>query len=258
MSDKTKPGDAPVTTSTRPVVSPELRARRQRDAGRGVSTKAEDRLIPLLYVLQTGSPQVDQRGNNYVQDAEPGDFYLRNALQPIRSGIEGLDVIPCKMLRRWVGWLPQRRGLVAEYEKPPAGTEFRIIKDNSGNDKEIMVQASTGHIIEDTRQFFLRIGGQSYMFPCTGTRHTFAREWQTHFNQLYDEDGNLLPAFAHHYRLTTRPIDWANFRWFGVKFEDLGDVTDMAEYDAAEQLCSNIERGLARIDKTSISDHGDM
>ena len=49
------------------------------DAGRGVSTKAEDQLIPILYVLQTNSPACDSRGPDYIDGAEPGHFLLRGA-----------------------------------------------------------------------------------------------------------------------------------------------------------------------------------
>jgi hypothetical protein len=54
-----------------------------RDAGLGVSDKAEDLLVPTLTVLQQNSPQCDKRGSKYVPDAEAGDFYLRTSLTPI-------------------------------------------------------------------------------------------------------------------------------------------------------------------------------
>src|SRR6516165_1233067 len=72
------------------------------DAGRGVSTKAEDAITPLITILQNNSPQCDKRGPEYVDGAEPGRFWLRNAVDPIRDEI---IAIPCAMARVWMEWL---------------------------------------------------------------------------------------------------------------------------------------------------------
>ena len=89
-----------------------------------------------------------------------------------------------------------------------------------------------------------------YVFPCKSTLHTFARAWNTHFQQLrHPETGKVLPSFYHRYRLTTVPTDNVKGKWFTVKFDDLGPVETRAEYDAAERLCDLVERGVARTEK---------
>ena len=71
---------------TRGELPAELLVDTEKDAGMGVSFKQEDQLLPLIYILQSGSPAVDKRGDNYIDGAEPGDFWLRNALDPIKNG----------------------------------------------------------------------------------------------------------------------------------------------------------------------------
>src|SRR6202035_3091033 len=65
-------------TALRPGGPPAALADRMKaDAGRGVSTAQEDNQVPLIYVLQPLSPQVDKRSEQYVEGAEPGDLWLR-------------------------------------------------------------------------------------------------------------------------------------------------------------------------------------
>jgi hypothetical protein len=216
-----------------------------RFSGRGVSMKAEDQLIPRIYLLQTNSPQVDKRGSKYVQDAEPGDFYLRTALQPIRSGLTGIEVQPCEMRRLWVEFLPNRQGFVTEHDRPPDDLESRINHDENGIEKIMQVRKSNNNIIQDTRQFYLLIEGQAYALGCTSTGHTFAREWVTHQHQLRLPNGDLLPAFAHKYLLTSTPASNAKGKWFGLKFADLG-LAGLADLEAGNRLFEAVTRGAVR------------
>jgi hypothetical protein len=216
-----------------------------RFSGRGVSTKAEDQLIPLIYLLQKGSPQVDKRGPKYVQDAEPGDFFLRGDLRPIRSGVTGIEVQPCQMLRKWVEWLPNRQGYVTEHDRPPADLESRISSEN-GIEKIVQVRKSNNNVIVDTRQFYVLVEGQPYQLPLKSTGHTVAREWTTHQNRLlHPITGNVLPAFAHRYLLTSIPVDGKKGNWFGLKFADRGPVSS-AELEAGNQLYEAVTRGTVR------------
>jgi hypothetical protein len=86
--------------------------------------------------------------------------------------------------------------------------------------------------------------GQPFDLPCTGTKHTFARQWQTFFHQFrHPKTGNELPAFSHKYRLTTVPMSNAVGKWFGLKFQDLGLVDFDKEYKPAKAFYDSIKRG---------------
>jgi hypothetical protein len=220
-----------------PVVPVDLLDEAARDAGKGVSSKPADLLIPIISILQQNSPQVDRRGNAYVAEAEAGDFFLRGALRPICSGIEGIVVQPVEMLRRWIEWRPARQGYVTEHDAPPADAEIRITSEN-GIEKTVLARKGTGNIIVDTRQFFVRCMGQAFMLPCYSTLHTFARGWQSDFHlRRHPTTGAVLPAFLHSYRLTTFPDSNAKGKWFGLKFEYVGPVS------AADYACGQAATG---------------
>jgi hypothetical protein len=242
-----------VPHNTQQNIPAELHDIMARDSGRGVSTKAEDQLIPMLRVLQTNSPATNKRGSEYVPDAEPGDFFLRGALQPIRSGVEGLDVINCGMRRTWNEFGPTRgTGFFGAHDRPPADVEIRKVIEE-GVEKPVLVRTSNNNVVVDTRQIFLLVDGQPYMLPLTGTGHTVAREWTSWLNQLKHPNGGLLPSYAHKYKLTTKPVSKASFRWFGLRFQDIGTVT-VPEYHAARALAEIVERGAMRIE-TPIADN---
>jgi hypothetical protein len=212
-------------------------------AGMGVSFKQEDQLLPLIYVLQTNSPIVDKRGDTYIEGAEPGHFWLRNALDPIKNGEVGIIAIPCEMTRTWIEWLPNRGGFVARHDKPPADMETQMVRGDDGREKPVLTRRDTGNIIQDTREFFLLVDGGPYVLPCTGTKHTFARQWNTFYMQFkHPKTGAVMPAFSRKYRLTTIPASNAIGKWFALKFQDEGFVT-RAEFDAGLALCQAVRKG---------------
>jgi hypothetical protein len=125
----------------------------------------------------------------------------------------------------------------------------------NGNTKEVLVRTGNKNLIVDTREIFLLIDGQPFMMPCSGTKHGFARAWNSHLLQLRDETGALLPSYACQFRLTTLSTENASGKWFAPKFENLGaeQVTE-AEYDAAERLADIVERGAMRVETPHTSE----
>jgi hypothetical protein len=223
----------------------ELRDLAKQDAGKGMSFKLEDNLLPLIYVLQTGSPVCNKRSAEHLGDAEPGHFWFRNALDPIHSGIEGFDAIPCWMERKYLEFRPNRGGYVTEHDHEPADAAMKTVQGDDGHPREVLVRAN-GNVIQDTRQFYLLVDGVPYVLPCKSTQHTFARKWNSYFKQLrHPETGAVLPSYIHHYRLTTAPEKKETWNWFGLRFTDLGPVT-VPEYMAARRLNQIVERGAAR------------
>jgi hypothetical protein len=217
----------------------------ERFAGRGVSTRHEDQLIPRIYLLQQNSPQVIKRDSKYVLDAEPGDFYLKTALRPIRSGLTGVEVVPCCMRRSWVEFLPLRQGFVTEHDQPPPDLESQIVSEND-IEKVIYVRRSTKNVIVDTRTFYLLVEGSPYVFGCSSTLHTFAREWNSYQLRLrHPQTGAGLPAFAHKYLLVSIPASNAKGKWFSVRFQDLGPAS-IAEMEAGNSLYEAVARGTMR------------
>jgi hypothetical protein len=211
-------------------------------AEEGVSFKAEDQLLPLIYALQSMSPQVQKRGDNYIEGAEAGDFWLRNALNPIRKGEEGIIAIPVTMIRTWIEWLPNRGGFVARHDEPPADMVAKIIRGDDGRERQVTARGN-GNLIVDTREFYIMVDGDPYVLPCSSTKHTFARQWQTMFHRFkHPKTGKIMPAFAHRYRLSTVPASNALGKWFGLKFEDAGE-SSITELKAAIAFSEAVTKG---------------
>ena len=236
-----EPGTAVQTLQN--TVPADILEETEADAGYGVSFKQEDQLLPLIYVLQNNSPVVEKRSEAYIEGAEPGHFWLRNSLTPIKDGVLGIDVQPCEMIRTWIEWLPNRQGFVTRHDEPPKDMVERIIRDDSGREKAILARSGNGNIIQDTREFYLICEGSPFVLPCTGTKHTFARQWQTMFHQFrHPKTGGVMPAFSRRYRLVTVPMSNAIGKWFGLKFQDLGYV-DKPAYDLAKSFYLAVKRG---------------
>jgi hypothetical protein len=246
MAKSASPGTALQTRAPQEVIPADMLDTLDADSGMGVSFKQEDQLLPLIYILQSNSPAVDKRGEAYIEGAEAGHFWMRNSITPIADGEEGIDVIPCEMVRSWIEWLPNRQGFVARHDAPPADTMEKMVKDDSGREKAVLVRQN-GNIIQDTREFFLLCNGRPFVLPCTGTKHTFARQWQTMFHQFTNpKTGSILPAFAHKYKLTTVPMSNAIGKWFGIKFQDLGLIDFATEYEPAKAFYKAVKAGEKR------------
>src|SRR5262245_28567488 len=95
----------------------------QQDAGKGVSFAFEDQLTPIINVLQSNSPQVDSRGAEYIDGAEPGKFWLRGSTTPIR---ETIDVTMCGQLHSFLEWRAGRQGLVGRHAELPDDVKIEI------------------------------------------------------------------------------------------------------------------------------------
>jgi hypothetical protein len=217
------------------------------DAGKGVSTKPEDAIVPLITVLQSNSPQCDKRGVEYIDTAEPGRWWLRGAIEPIRDEI---IAIPCAMARTWMEWLPDRRGYVARHEEEPEDIEIKPAEGNSR--RPVLIRR--GNPIVDTKEIYVLVDNQPFMLPCASTFHQFARELQTHFRQwLHPKTGKPLPSFARKYKLVTVPKANALGKWFMPKFVDLGWVGE-AEYANARAFNEFVEQGRQRVALTGRTD----
>jgi hypothetical protein len=228
------------------VLPQELLDLAKQHAGRGVSFEAEDQLIPLIYVLQTNSPIVDRRSKDvYVEGAVPGHFWLRNAIHPIADGEKGIDVIPCGMQHTWIEWLPNRQGFVTRHNAQPRDMEARTTHTDDGKEKKILCRPN-GNLIQDTREFYLIVDGQPYVLPCAGTKHLFARQWQSMFHQYrHPQTGDVMPSFIRKYKLTTFLQTKDQNKWYNIKFEDLGIVTT-PEYKSGYILNDSVQKGTRK------------
>jgi hypothetical protein len=225
-----------LTTTTALTPPAELEQQLEEDAGRGVSDRFEDSLLPLIGTLQTMSPQCDKHDAAYVEGAEPGLFYLRDSITPIRKTLE---VLPIGQRRSWIEWAAGRGGFVARFAEPPSDAEKTLV-----NGRVTYARPGSNNPIEDTREIFVVLDDTLYMFPCRSTFHTFARNWQSYLRQLKNpRTGKTLPSYAKKYRLSTVLKQNPKGRWFFPVFADLGWAS-LAEFNAARELNRFVESNM--------------
>ena len=220
--------------ATKPTIGPpvELRAPAElmelmgEGEARGVSTRAEDNIVPMIKILQGLSPQVNKRSDDYIEGAEVGEIWLKNAAQPIRSGVDGIVFQPCAFSVDWVEWKPKRAGYAGRHDARPADAKEKEVLDDNGEPRIAWVRPN-GNIVVETRYHFGLVDGYlPYVIPLSGTGHTFSRSWMTLINQFKKADG-VTPAdsFARTYRLRTKTASNDRGEWMTFVAEDLGWVT---------------------------------
>lgn len=181
----------------------------ERDAGQGVSTSMDDNLVPLVYVLQPLSPQCDRRSPQYVEGAEAGDIWLRNAPpghEVIKANFEnakaagktgfGLLAQPCYFYRDVVEWVPRAEGggggagFVARHDVPRAqdvkGAKQGLNRKTGKPDPNAWTTADGENDLVETRNhaLLLYVGGRAlpYLLPLTSTGHSVSRAWMSKMN----------------------------------------------------------------------------
>jgi len=208
----------------------------QQNAGQGLSDNLDDLSRLILTVLHQNSPQVDARGADYIDGAEPGRLWLRGSNEPIRDHVDGLFITQLHLLTEWAA---DRGGFVARHGDLPDDAQV-----SSGGSGRLTYVRANRNILEDTRETYWLIEGQLYMLPLKSTGHQFARDLQSFFRaQKHPKTGDKLPPYVHRLRLTSTPRSNSKGKWWGLKFEKIGWAS-LAECQQAKALSEDVVRGL--------------
>jgi hypothetical protein len=238
-TSETAPGLGKVVTMKGGVPA-NLASMFEADAGKGTSQAAEDNMVPLIYILQDQSPQVLKRNPAYIEGAETGCIWLRNAPSPIVKGEEGIDFQPCFFEKDVVEWRDRDSGggFIARHPFGPGedieklaarlGAEKRVDEKNPNRFDYIL--PNSGHELIETRYHVghvIRSGHLlPFVIPLSSSGHSFSREWMFKQNAKRTELGNTMASFACVYRLTTRLRKNASGEWFVFTADDGMDVMD--------------------------------
>lgn len=201
-------------------------------AGAGTSAAAEHNVVPLLYVLQSNSPSVNKRGDSYVEGAEPGDIWLRNANTPIIKGDVGVMFQPVAFQFSFVEWKPNRGGLVAVHAKRPANA---VQKQLDPNDDRLSWVTPEGNTVVDTCYVYGLIDFEHpFVIPLSSSGYRVARDWNSQA-RAKKKNGEQLPLFATQWRLKTAFRSNERGEWFVLSPQFVeGQPTD-------EQIINGLE-----------------
>lgn len=205
------------------------------DAGKGVSTDQADNLVPLVYILQDQSPQVLKRNPAYIEGAETGCIWLRNAPEPIVPGDVGIEAIPCYFSKDVVEWKPRDDGggFIARHdfmtgediEKLALRLKATKQIDPKNPNRFDWIMPGSGNELVETRYhvvLVVRENGsmQPFVIPLSSTGHTFSRQWMFKYNSKRLPSGKTAASFANVYRIKTGLKNNASGEWFAFQEDD--------------------------------------
>lgn len=201
----------------------------EQHAGEGTSQRSEDNVIPLLYLLQDGSPQVKSREPKYIVGANAGDILLTST-QHLYKGSEGILFQPCAFEINWTIWVPRDQGggfrgrcpdvegapeyAGAEKYPDPKNARFERwhVKDETGKWLEMnQVRNHYGFLIDPD------LGPIPALLPLTSTGHQVSKNWMVQMNSHRLPNGAVAPSYAYSYRLVStirkNPGNPDSFTW---------------------------------------------
>lgn len=246
------------STAVDAAAQEELNKMMAADAGKGVSTAIEDNVVPLIYILQALSPQVQKKKPEaYINGAEAGQIWFRGSKDVI-SGDEGIPVVPCFFSKCWIEWQPDRGGFVARHDEKPADA---FLKTDEQNPKKKFWTNKAGNILVETREHVVLVldvfeRPMPFVIPMSGSGHTASRNWMSSMGRKTVPGTDLrAPSYGYIYRMKTvfRTNDQGD--WFTWVIEDENDeptqVTDPAIYRMARQIENDFNKGTLRSDVMS-------
>jgi hypothetical protein len=206
------------------------------DGSTGISKKAEDNVLPLVRLLQQNSPQAGKRNAAYVDDAEPGDFYFRNAEAEITKGEDGFVFWPLGRHRAWVEWKPNRGGYAGQHLDVPPDAQERIdIDPENGRERKVLGLPS-GNYLEETIYWYGHVSGSLWVIPFSSSGLGVARAFNSALNNLRIKvplpkggfEYRPIPLWASVWRFTSVITSNKEHEWFTYKFALLSKIGDKA------------------------------
>lgn len=252
MKTKTEPKSNVPAVAESAALPAFMAEKAKADAGKGASQEQDDNLVPLIYVLQALSPQVQERNPEYISGAKPGDIWLRNAPDPIVNGEEGFLFQPCFFQKDWVEWKPNRGGYAGRHDKRPDDAEE---KPNPQDNQQMIWVRKNGNIVQETRYHIGYVinektnAAMPFVIPFKGSGHTVSRQLMFSINSktIPGVEGPA-PAWACYYRLRTKFKVNAKGEFFVLDPSDAGWVQTEAEYKRGQTLYEGFAAGAHKID----------
>lgn len=265
----TKKASTEVATRKSNLPAKTLDEMMERDAGKGVSNKQEDNLVPLIYVMQALSPQINKKHTKYVKGAELGDILLRSAPEPVVKGEEGMLFQPCYFSKDWVEWVPRDDGggLVGRHNELPE--EAKKVKDKKNPNKIAYVMPNDNEVVETRYHIgYVYQGGKvmPYVIPLHGSGHSVSKDWMFRMNAKTTRKG-VAPSYSHLYLLKTKErSNSAGQNWYVFDVQDVGrldseetaealretsfkDIDPVEMYERGEKLHDAFEGGEKKIEE---------
>jgi hypothetical protein len=216
------------------------------DAGAGMENMGvEDLALPFLKILSGLDPILDE-----MEEARKGDI-LNTVTNAVYKGKEGLNVIPCAYMRRFIQWAPRGSGSGAPQAIYAPGDPDLPKTERSSEDNKEYVVGGSGEYIEETHQHFVMIVGEegsveTALIAMKSTQLKKSRKWNSMISSLTMQGKNgpfTPPRFSHVYHLKSVSEENSKGSWHGWDISRVGPVEDAAVYTRAKNFSESVLSG---------------
>lgn len=248
---QTEETTALATTAGNAVAAPavDMFAAMQEDSGMGFSgMTTEDLAIPFISILQAMSPQV-KKGPQKIDGAEEGDI-LNTLTSEVIPGGNGIKVIPCAYVKRWVEWIPKEQGGGFVKSHDTDDILSQCAKNDKGRD-----QLPNGHEIVTTAYHYVILVKEDgtwerCVIGMASTQLKKSRKWNTIMGSIQlVSNGRRFnpPMFSHSYHLSTEMESKDQNTWAGWKISTGTLINDPELYAAAKAFHMAVNNGEVKV-----------
>lgn len=250
-------------TSLSTAVTNSTLTRMLEDAKQGNNFAKDDLTIPFLRVLQALSPQVQKRGEQYVDGAEVGMLFdtASKALFPAEKAEDqpGVVFVPAWYTPSYVEFVLRESGggFVRDH-----GTNAGILARTTRDDKNREILPNGNQVVYSMMYYgFIcfeedgELNGEftAVALPLAGKQLKKGREWNTYMDKLRVEYQGATFNPPHYYtafRLTTAYESNDKGNWYGINWEPIGPTHDLPNGEAilnqASQFRESLSKGAVR------------
>lgn len=236
------------------AVPEEVLAQAARDEGHGIEGMGRDDVaLPFIRVLQSLSPEVSQRSENFVEDAEPGMFF-NTVTEELWPGEDGIRIIPCQFEKVYNEWVPRNEGggFVASYD-PMHPLVRDLLDKREGFDQ--MITPDGNHLTDTINWYVLVLSRDGAWQPAilsfTSTKMKSARRLNALVaGKRMEHDGKRFtpPSFTFVYRVRTVETENDQGRFFITRVADDSVVGSAEVYGQARKFHEIVRAGDAEVD----------
>jgi hypothetical protein len=198
------------------------------DAGAGLEGgRAEELLLPFIYVLQPLSPQLDKTGAGYVPEADEGMFF--NTLTGlVYDGATGLEGVAVNREYLYTEWNPREKGGGFKGTRSPDDDLVRRLKREQGAFQALRTPDGTDLVEQFNLAMILGPAPLSLetcfqgLIPFKSTSIGVYKAFYSRATSFrYKTPKGMItpPIWAHRWRVTTAAMKNDSGRWYNPKFE---------------------------------------
>ena len=176
-------------------------------AGQGTENiEAKDQKLPIMRILQSTNPQVQQGNSAYDEDARIGDIYVAATRKNYGKKI---TVVPCQYINTFNEWKGSRDGV----SRPTVHMNKSILDKASKRDGDNREWLPNGNYVEDTGNHFCYIVDaktfepkESVLITMNSSQNKKSASWNTltTTKTRTDSQGSFVPPlWSSVYKLST-------------------------------------------------------